>query len=56
MERLASNPRPAGSVKRATSGSTCRIRVGKYRDIYEVLDRLWVVDFIRIGHRRKVYR
>ena len=56
MERLASNPRPAGSVKLATSGSTYRIRVGKYRDIYEVLDRLLVVDVIRIGHRREVYR
>ena len=56
MERLASNPRPAGSVKLATSDSTYRIRVGNYRVIYEVLDRLLVVDVIRIGHRREVYR
>ena len=52
MERLASNPRPAGSVKLATSNSTYRIRVGNHRVIYEVLDRLLVVDVIRIGHRR----
>ncbi|MBU3683756.1 MAG: type II toxin-antitoxin system RelE/ParE family toxin [Phycisphaerales bacterium] len=56
MERLASNPRPAGSVKLATSNSTYRIRVGNHRVIYEVLDRLLVVDVIRIGHRREVYR
>lgn len=56
MERLASNPRPVGSVKLATSDSTYRIRVGNYRVIYEVLDRLLVVDIIRIGHRREVYR
>ena len=45
-----------GSVKLATSDSTYRIRVGNYRVIYEVLDRLLVVDVIRIGHRREVYR
>lgn len=56
MQRLASNPRPVGSVKLATSDSTYRIRVGNYRVIYEVLDRLLVVDVIRIGHRREVYR
>jgi mRNA interferase RelE/StbE len=56
MERLGSNPRPVGSVKLATSDSTYRIRVGNHRVIYEVLDRLLVVDVIRIGHRREVYR
>jgi mRNA interferase RelE/StbE len=56
MERLASNPRAVGSVKLATSDSTYRIRVGNYRVIYEVLDRLLVVDVIKIGHRRDVNR
>ena len=56
MERLSGNPRPVGSVKLATSDSTYRIRVGNYRVIYEVLDRLLVVDVIKIGHRREVYR
>ena len=56
MERLASNPRPVGSVKLATSGSTYRIRVGKFRVIYEVLDRLLMMDVINLGPRRDVYR
>ena len=56
VERLASNPRPVGSVKLAASDSTYGIRVGNDRVIYEVLDRLLVVDVIRIGHRREVYR
>ncbi len=56
MERLASNPRPVGSVKLATSDSTYRIRVGNYRVIYEVLDKLLVFDVIRIGYRRDVCR
>jgi mRNA interferase RelE/StbE len=56
MERLSGNPRPVRSVKLATSDSTYRILVGNYRVIYEVLDRLVVVDVIKIGHRREVYR
>jgi hypothetical protein len=43
-------------VKLAASDSTYGIRVGNDRVIYEVLDRLLVVDVIRIGHRREVDR
>jgi mRNA interferase RelE/StbE len=34
----------------------CRIRVGDFRILYEVLDQRLVVQVIRIGHRREVYR
>lgn len=33
-----------------------RVRVGDYRIVYEVLDDWMVVQVIRIGHRREVYR
>ena len=33
-----------------------RLRVGDYRVVYEVLDRSLVVDVIKVGHRRDVYR
>ncbi|MEE9284884.1 MAG: type II toxin-antitoxin system RelE/ParE family toxin, partial [Dehalococcoidia bacterium] len=53
--RLADNPRPAGSKKLA--GEThYRIRQGNYRVIYGVDDRQRMVDIIRVGHRREVYR
>ena len=30
--------------------------VGDYRIVYEVFDRVLVVQVVRIGHRREVYR
>ena len=33
-----------------------RIRVGRYRVIYEVQDDVLVVLVLRVGHRRDVYR
>jgi len=33
-----------------------RIRVGDFRILYDVFDQLLVVQGIRIGHRREVYR
>ncbi len=33
-----------------------RVRVGDYRIIYEVLDDRLVVQVVRVGHRRDVYR
>jgi mRNA interferase RelE/StbE len=33
-----------------------RVRVGDFRILYEVVDRLLLVQVVRIGHRREVYR
>ncbi|MEA5417044.1 type II toxin-antitoxin system RelE family toxin [Synechococcus sp. BA-132 BA5] len=33
-----------------------RVRVGDYRVVYEVLDQILIVQDVRIGHRRDVYR
>ena len=33
-----------------------RIRVGRYRVIYEVQDEVLVVLVLRVGHRRDIYR
>jgi mRNA interferase RelE/StbE len=33
-----------------------RVRVGDFRILHEVLDRLLLVQVVRIGHRREVYR
>ena len=33
-----------------------RVRVGDCRIVYEVFDRVLVVQVVRIGHRREVYR
>lgn len=56
MESLEEEPRPAGSRKLKGQENTFRLRVGKYRIIYDVYHRaLWVL-VLRIGHRKEVYR
>lgn len=57
IDALAANPRPPGAV--ALQGEPVghlRIRVGDYRVIYEVQDAALVVEVVRVGHRREVYR
>ena len=56
IDRLSTNPRPAGAKAIQGGGGILRIRVGDYRVIYKVEDDLLVVLVIRIGHRREVYR
>jgi mRNA interferase RelE/StbE len=43
-------------VKLASVADTYRIRVGDYRILYEVHDRMVLVVVVRVGHRREVYR
>lgn len=52
---LESNPRPA-DVKKLKGREAWRIRVGDYRVIYEIHDRVLQVIVITIGHRREIYR
>lgn len=53
---LADNPRPSGCRKLTGSENDWRIRVGEYRIIYEVDDRVRAVRVNRVRHRREVYR
>jgi mRNA interferase RelE/StbE len=50
---LASNPRPVGCLK-LTGRAGWRIRVGAYRIIYDIDDRLQSVTVLNIGHRRDI--
>jgi mRNA interferase RelE/StbE len=56
INSLASLPRPSGSEKLAGRKNLYRIRQGSYRLIYSVNDQLRVVDIVKVGHRRDVYR
>ena len=42
--------------KLAAKENLYRYRVGDYRIIYEIRDKILVVLIVRIGHRREVYR
>lgn len=54
LEGLAVNPRPSGYLK-LKGREGYRIRVGTYRIIYEIKDKLLVVLVITIAHRKDVY-
>ena len=55
IKELAAAPRPSGSEKLAGQDSY-RIRQGDYRIVYTVDDDHRLIDIIKIGHRREVYR
>lgn len=56
IDLLADNPRPPGCVAMTGEAHAYRVRVGDYRIIYEVFDDRLVVQVVRVGHRRDVYR
>ncbi|MCZ6552198.1 MAG: type II toxin-antitoxin system RelE/ParE family toxin [SAR324 cluster bacterium] len=55
VESLGDNPRPAGCVK-LKGREGWRIRVGRYRVVYEIDDRGGTITVLHIGHRRDIYR
>jgi mRNA interferase RelE/StbE len=55
IEALADDSRPEGS-KKLSGRSGWRIRVGQYRVIYEVEDRIRILTVLDVGHRKDVYR
>ena len=55
LGELEANPRPS-DVKKLKGRDAWRIRVGEYRAIYEIRDRVRQIVVITVGHRREVYR
>lgn len=55
IDSLAHAPRPKG-VKKMAGAHAWRIRVGDYRVVYSIEDKQLIIQVIRIGHRREVYR
>ena len=54
LEGLAYEPRPHGS-KKLTNRPGYRVRKGDYRIIYDIYDKVLIVDVISIGNRRNIY-
>ncbi len=53
--KLADQPRPPKCIK--LSGSeNYRIRVGDYRIIYSIQDDVLLIEVLKVGNRRDVYR
>jgi len=56
IDKLASNPRPPGSVKLVGYELEYRIRVGDYRIIYQIQDSVLIVLVVEVGHNKDIYR
>ena len=56
INSLSDNPHPQGGKKLAGADSIYRIRQGNYRIIYSIENQQLIIDVIRIGHRKEVYR
>ena len=56
IEALARTPRARGSQKLAGDDERYRIRQGAYRVVYSIDEEAHVVEIVKIGHRREVYR
>ncbi len=56
IEQLAQNPRPVGVRKIVGAEHNYRIRVGNYRIVYSIVESAFVIEIIRVGHRKDIYR
>jgi mRNA interferase RelE/StbE len=56
VEILENNPYPHGVKKISGSDHTYRIRIGDYRVIYSILNKILTIEIIRVGHRKEVYK
>ncbi len=53
---LSDEPRPHNCKKLISLANHYRMRVGDYRVVYRIEDEILVIEIIRIGHRKDVYR
>jgi mRNA interferase RelE/StbE len=56
MKALRDDPRAPGCEKLAGGDELYRVRQGTYRIVYAIHDQRVVVEVVRVGHRREVYR
>ncbi len=55
IEKLIVEPRGEGCIK-LSGQNTYRVRQGLYRIIYEIRDKLLIINVIKVGHRSDVYK
>ena len=50
------DPRSVGEALRGRLGQLWKYRIGDYRIIADIQDKVLVILVVRIGHRREVYK
>jgi len=56
IQSLGENPRPFGCEKLSGHLDRYRVREGNYRIVYSIDDEKLLVDVVKAGHRKDVYR
>ena len=56
IRALATEPRPVGCEKLSGHHDRYRVRQGTYRVVYAVSDKNRLVEVVKIGHRRDIYK
>ncbi len=56
ISALGREPRPRGCQKLAGEAERYRVRQGRHRIVYSVNDSEHVVEVVKIGQRKEVYR
>jgi mRNA interferase RelE/StbE len=54
IQNLSSNPRPNG-CKKLKGRNGYRIRKGDFRIIYDLYDKMLIIEVIAIGNRKDIY-
>ncbi len=54
ISELASNPRSYGCMK-LSADEKYRVRVGVYRILYEIKDKLLIIIVVKVAYRKDVY-
>lgn len=55
IEALATDPRPVGCKKLRGAMDLWRMRVGNYRVVYQIEDRVLIVEIRAVGDRKDIY-
>ena len=55
ISKLAEDPRPSGSEK-ISGQDKYRVRQGRYRILYAIEDQDLLVQAVKVGHRKDIYR
>ncbi|MDP3875778.1 MAG: type II toxin-antitoxin system RelE/ParE family toxin [Methylobacter sp.] len=56
IDSLSENPYPDGCKKLFGFDQTYRVRTGNYRVIYSVFNEQLIIQILKIGHRKDIYR
>ena len=56
IDQLSKQPRPIGCKKiKGERDYIWRIRIGDYRVLYAIDDKVQIIDVRKIGHRKNIY-